>query len=100
MHDGDELGPADARRRPLPPASSGDHLAPRHLEPVHDGPAALGDLGHAAAEDAVDADDRLVARLEQVDEAASMPALPVPDTASVISFSVWKTAAASAGSRP
>ena len=53
--------------------------------------AAGGDVGHAAAEDAVDADDHLVARLDEVDDRASMPAMPVPLTASVSSLLVRNT---------
>ncbi len=46
-----------------------DRASPRRVDPHDLGPAAARDLAHAFAEHAVDADDRGVAGLEQVDEA-------------------------------
>ena len=43
-----------------------EDLAKRSLQLDHLGPTATGDIGHATAEHAVDADDHLVARLDQV----------------------------------
>ena len=56
-----------------------ERAAPLRLHRIDLGAAALRDVDHTRAEDAVYADQHGVAGLDEIGEQVSMPALPVPD---------------------
>ena len=67
MYDGDQLRPGRLQGlRDLPRL---DNASPRRFDFMDLRAATRGNVRHAAAKHAVDADDHLIARLDQVDEA-------------------------------
>ena len=50
-----------------------------------------GHITQPLAEIAIDADQDVIVRLDEVDSAASIPAVPVPEIGMVSSFCVWNT---------